>query len=347
MAVHKKERNAQVWEWRQAGFKLAEIAQEFGLGGEAHAWVIVEKERRRRGLPPSELKARRLREREQTEERARARTSRPTDERLLRDIGLPLRAINILWDADVRTVGDLTWMTESELLRLPHVSRITLWDIQQALEVIGLKLRRDPLRRGKRTLATPHPWAVTARNQVRVQLAAERKAAREAAASDRERERAAREAARATDHQERAERRARTVAARKAAIWARLQEGATAQEVASEFDLTAVRINQVRREEDSRRGLPSRRERDRDRIGAVIRLARAGKRESEIIAELGEPERLVARIMRKAGLDPLEVRRQRVAKRFARFALCASGVFHSKLSPSSLASHYSGPSTSM
>jgi DNA-directed RNA polymerase alpha subunit len=77
-------------------------------------------------------------------------------------LGLPARLVEAAQQRDVFTLGDLLRMSPRELRCLRGVGPLTLWEAQEALAPLGVKLpidvRRPPLHRSWPVIVSPkHP----------------------------------------------------------------------------------------------------------------------------------------------------------------------------------------------
>lgn len=61
------------------------------------------------------------------------------------DLEFSVRTTGALKFAGVKTIGQLTMMSEHELMRLPNFGRRSVSEVREMLNVLGLKLREGPI----------------------------------------------------------------------------------------------------------------------------------------------------------------------------------------------------------
>lgn len=89
-------------------------------------------------------------------------------ERLISELELGVRTLNCLDTSGCRTVGDLTKLSEADLLRVPNFGRKSLNEIKEVLSSMGLRLRgsHDVLAQSHRLEALPTiPLAALSREE--------------------------------------------------------------------------------------------------------------------------------------------------------------------------------------
>lgn len=64
------------------------------------------------------------------------------EDTLIEDIKIGPRTHNFLLNGNIKTLGELVKMSESELLRVPNVGRKSLNQVVKMLKEYGLELRR-------------------------------------------------------------------------------------------------------------------------------------------------------------------------------------------------------------
>ena len=59
----------------------------------------------------------------------------------INELALSVRSYHVLDFADIKTVGDLVQMTRRDLLRCPNFGKVSLREVEQLLDQMGLKLK--------------------------------------------------------------------------------------------------------------------------------------------------------------------------------------------------------------
>ena len=80
------------------------------------------------------------------------------------ELELSVRSANVLMQSNIKTIGELVWNTEAELLKRKNFGRKSLREIRELLEDLGLSLRGTPF-------APPVPPPATLRPITPPQLA--------------------------------------------------------------------------------------------------------------------------------------------------------------------------------
>ena len=75
---------------------------------------------------------------------------------LVEDLELSCRAYNALKNANINTIGDLVQMTRADILRLKYLGRISLGEIESALDNLGLNLGMNLNSQVSNPLPTPN-----------------------------------------------------------------------------------------------------------------------------------------------------------------------------------------------